>query len=280
MINPVLKRELKTKGRSVRTTLMLIFYIFVISSVLVVVLYSSYSRYDSYGFDPEYIKDIYFGISVLMMALICLIVPATTSGSICGEKQRKTFDLMTCTRMSSWAIVLGKLSASLLQTVMLLVLTIPIISVLFFYGGLSIWNIALLFLFFLVVAVLLGSIGLFTSAYFKKTVTATVASYFVMLALTLGTIYVVAVVGVFYKEFSQETIRLIARLLYSNPFTGLAGILSQQLGTNIFLVNLVHLTTVKRIIIYNLSFNIIASFILLYLTTIKIDPMKEIKIFK
>lgn len=282
MINPVLKRELKTKGRSFRTTLMMIFYILIISSVMSVVLYTSNSGYNSYmGFDPESIKEIYFGISILQMALICLIIPATTSGSICGERQRKTFNLLICTKMSSWSIVLGKLFASMIQTILLLVLTIPIISILFLYGGLSIGNIILLFLFYLVTAILLGSIGLFSSAYFKKAVTATVTSYFVMLLLTVGTIYVVTVgVRIFDTELTLETVKWIARLLYINPFTGLTAILSQQLGADIFLGDIANITFIKRTIIYNLSFDLLFSFLLLYLTTLKINPMKGIKIFK
>ncbi|WP_066503809.1 ABC transporter permease [Abyssisolibacter fermentans] len=282
MINPVLKRELKTKGRSFRTTLMMIFYILIISSVMSVVLYTSNSGYNSYmGFDPESIKEIYFGISILQMALICLIIPATTSGSICGERQRKTFNLLICTKMSSWSIVLGKLFASMIQTILLLILTIPIISILFLYGGLSIGNIILLFLFYLVTAILLGSIGLFSSAYFKKAVTATVTSYFVMLLLTVGTIYVVTVgVRIFDTELTLETVKWIARLLYINPFTGLTAILSQQLGADIFLGDIANITFIKRTIIYNLSFDLLFSFLLLYLTTLKINPMKGIKIFK
>lgn len=282
MINPVFKRELKSKGRSLRTPLMIIIYLLVISSVMAVILYATNESYNSnFGFDPQYIKSIYLVITLLMMGLICFIVPATTSGSICGEKQRKTFDLMVCTKMSSWSIVLGKLASSLLQTVMLLIATIPILSILFLYGGLSIWNIILLFLFFLVVAVLLGSIGLFCSSYFKRTVTATVVSYIVMLVLTLGTIYVVGVaVGVFNTYLSAGTIRNIARLIYINPFTGLSAILSQQMGENVFIGYIANISLAKRAIVYNISFNIIASVVLLFCTTLRINPIKRYEIFK
>ncbi|MBV9021689.1 MAG: ABC transporter permease subunit, partial [Ktedonobacteraceae bacterium] len=56
---------------------------------------------------------LYILLSFVQLFLILFITPAFTSTSINGEKERQTFDLLLCSRLSSFALVSGKLVAGL-----------------------------------------------------------------------------------------------------------------------------------------------------------------------
>ncbi len=284
MINPVLKKELKTKSRTWKTSALITVYLLMLTVLLVLYFLGTNIGYRGMrGFRFQRIKEFYIMFTVLQFGLIMFIVPAMTASSISGEKQRKTFDLLVCTRMSSLSIVLGKLTAALAQIFILLLVSVPILSVLFLFGGMSVKNVIILFAFYMITAVFLGSIGMFASAYFKKIMTSTVVSYLITLFLTIGTIISIIIIQ---EVFNIRDVAILASklhlILYTNPITGFSGILSEQLGTSFFVASLYRQNptfSTINIVYINLAFDIIASVILIYLTSLKINPMKKMKPF-
>jgi len=274
-MNPVLKKELKTRMRTWKTSIMLSIYILILSSLMLLIFIETGSFR---GFRPGFLNEMYLVIAVLQLILITFIVPATTASSISGERERSTFDLLLCTRLSSISIVLGKLMASLAQIVLLLVVSIPILSILFLFGGISPGNILVLFIFYFITSILFGSIGIFASAFFNKTSTSTVISYLITLFLIGGTFIVVIFSrGIFLGTMGRIPTRFLEIVLYANPFSGLSAILGHQLGEDILggLLNRRNSASVLIPLYYNIGFDLIISSILLYLTSLKINPMKS-----
>ncbi|WP_183108828.1 ABC transporter permease [Thermohalobacter berrensis] len=278
----MLKKEIKTRMRTWKTPAMISIYVLLLSVLVVFVFLEAYNLLSPYsmGIRPSDIKGLYYVLTVFQMILIVFIVPATTSSSISGERERRTFDLLICSRLSSFSIVFGKLTASLAQILLLLIVSLPILSILYLFGGVSPGNILILFSFYIINAFYFGSIGLFTSAYFRKTTTSTIVSYLITLFLTAGTF----VLFVFSMELLRNTgnndITFFQRfLLYLNPLSGLSSILTEQVG-EIFIPSqwLKKDTWDTLVPLYiNLGLDIVISSILLFLVSIKINPMGSFK---
>lgn len=283
MINPVLKKELKTKMRTWKTPAIISIYIILISGLFSLVFFETLGS-NSYrgGFRPDFLRDMYMILITFQMFLILFIVPATTSSSISGERERRTLDLIVGTRLSSFSIVLGKLMSSLAQIILLIVVSIPIISIMFLFGGFSISNIILLFVYYIIIAIFFGSIGVFTSAFFKKTTTSTIMSYIITLFLTGGTLVISALLRVYYyaKVYNVSSVRptsFYPKIMYLNPLSGLSAILEKQMGTNIleFLTNNNPNASILSPLYINIIVFLSISILLLYITSLKINPMKE-----
>ena len=119
--------------------------------------------------------------------MLILIMPALTAGSISGERERQTLDLMLTTCMTPADIVLGKLEAALGTMFLMVVSSLPILAMVFVYGGVAASDLILLVCCFFAAAMFMGSIGLCCSALFRRTTAATVAAYVVTAVLTAGT---------------------------------------------------------------------------------------------
>ena len=99
----------------------------------------------------------------------------------------RELDLMLTTCMTPADIVLGKLEAALGTMFLMVVSSLPILAMVFVYGGVTASDLQLLVCCFFAAAVFMGSIGLCCSALFRRTTAATVAAYAVTAVLTAGT---------------------------------------------------------------------------------------------
>lgn len=280
-MNPVLRKELKTKARTWKTPIMISLYIAILVFLVSVMFLQTFVGYGaSRGISLDNLKGMFYFITVLQLGLIIFIVPATTSSSISGEVERSTFDLLLCTRLSSISIVLGKLMASLVQITLLLFVSIPVLSISFLVGGVSPGNILVLFGFYFITAILYGSIGIFTSAFFRKTATSTVVSYLITMFLCGGTF----IITVFLRIIQQRSTNIgtgsntfFPAIFYANPFTGLLSILGHQTGQDI-LNGLTYRganSSILTPLYINIGFSVVATAILIYLTSLKINPMNN-----
>ena len=113
MINPVLRKEAITTMRSWKTYGALV--LFLVISAVGAILYIDLSMFQNrdLSFDPASMVWLYVVLAVVQMGLVLLTAPAVAAGSISGERERQTLDLLLVTKMSPLSIVLGKLASSL-----------------------------------------------------------------------------------------------------------------------------------------------------------------------
>ena len=114
-------------------------------------------------------------------------MPAITAGSISGERERQTLDLMLSTKMTPIQIVMGKLAASLSTMGLLIVSSFPILALVFVYGGVTMKDMGMLLVCFVAAALFVGSLGVCCSALFRKSTLSTVVAYGVMGGIVAGT---------------------------------------------------------------------------------------------
>lgn len=276
MINPVLKKEIKVRARNWKNAGMITLYALVLVFAAVVVFKTAEFDFGYRGgFSPEILQGLYITCAIIQIFLIGLLVPATTASAISGERQRRTFDLLICNRASNRTIILGKLMASLLQTFMLLILALPILSCLFMFGGISVTNLFKLTIFFMVTSVLLGSIGLFCSTQFKSTVPSIVVSYVIIFILSFGMLILIAI-G--YELFDFDRFKnLNAIFLVFNPGTGLSAILSEQMGSSFNFINAIADLdwSANFTLVINLFAELILSGFFIWAATKNINPFKN-----
>lgn len=228
------------------------------------------------GYNLETLRAVFSMMVFFQLGLLSFVVPAMTTNSISGEIQRGTIDLLICTNMTSLDIVLGKLMASLVKVVLLIVVSLPLFSVLSLFGGVDVITLLILMAYYLVVSVLYGSIGVFTSAFFKKNSVSTIISYIIIVALTIGTFVISAVATEIYYLKTTFTTEVFAKILYINPFSGIINVMDNMMGTNVNITRCSFVFSSYDTLLINMAINIILSIIIIKLTANKIDPMKKV----
>jgi ABC-type transport system involved in multi-copper enzyme maturation permease subunit len=130
---------------------------------------------------------IFSGLLLVETILILVLAPAFTSGAISMEREKQTLDLLVATPLSTLGMVLGKLISALGYVFLLILASIPLASVVFAFGGVGPEDLVRGYALLFAVAFGMGAIGLFISALVGRTQTATVVTFVVVLALTIGT---------------------------------------------------------------------------------------------
>ena len=134
--------------------------------------------------------------------LVAFIGPAFTAGAISGERERQTFDLLRTTLLSAESFVLGKLISALGYVFLLVLVSIPLQSIAFLLGGLSLVELVISQVVILVAAVTYALYGLWCSAAMRTTLAATVTTFAGMLFVTFGTPLLAGMAAVLGSTFS------------------------------------------------------------------------------
>lgn len=186
--NPVFKRESMVSARSSRMALVLMVFNGILALVALLNMYSMLQQVKLTA-EIQYTSfiDLYLFVAVLEFIMVIFIVPALTAGCISGEKERRTLDIMMTTKLSPGDIVLGKLASALSTVLMLIVSSLPILSLVFVYGGVMFRDLALLFVSYMAAALFVGGLSICCSAVFSRSVAATVVSYVLVGVAALGT---------------------------------------------------------------------------------------------
>lgn len=200
--NPILKKELVLGARSIKFPMALLFYSGFLSLVALFAL-NSFSNiyYYSGGTDFESLTSIFMVLAYIQLAMICIIIPILTAGSIAGERERQTLDIMLTAPISPVSIVLGKLFASMANVFLFVISSLPAMSIAFLYGGIQ-WHYLLVFMISIMcIAFFSGAVGIWCSSVYKKTIISVIMSMAVELVFFAGTFIVI--VAVYYWKYEQ-----------------------------------------------------------------------------
>lgn len=250
----------------------------------------------------------YFITMVGMEAMIItFLTPAMTSGSISLEKERQTLDVLLTTRMTPWEIVKGKYFSVMILLGLIILSTLPMLSVVFIYGGISLIGVLIVIAELILFAALIASLGMFFSALTKSTVLAVILSYiliFAYMSVTFSLPYVLwGIVELFNEYLYNNTAIMNEHLIYSdwitlfgalNPYTVIFDILGKTVGYHIDLGygdvwDCVGMNTVLGSILFHFSeknillkmwsvfgviWEVLVTYVLLRLSAVFINPVK------
>src|ERR1700682_2638876 len=125
------------------------------------------------GQAANYGQGLFLYLVLFQMVLLAFITPALTAGAVRSGRQRQKNDLLVVTKLPAFSILWGKLLASMSFVLLLLLLSVPIFSLVFLFGGIELDQVAAAFLVTAVAALTLGIIGIGCSTAFQRTLPAT-----------------------------------------------------------------------------------------------------------
>lgn len=244
-LNPVYKRELKQTARTKKMLIMLCCYNLLLAALGFFAFYLTFDQGTRLHTNQDFsrILTLYTVMLALEFVMVVFIVPAATSGSIAGEREKQTLDILLSTRISPLQIVAGKLAASISMIILLVVSSLPVLAIVYSVGGIVIFDMLQFIVFIVVTTIFLGSIGIFFSVICRKTTGATVSSYAVTLLVTF-LFPVFLYFGKLIRLFNEGGAYSFARLsscvsgkrsilLLLNPMTSFIALIRGQVGRGI-----------------------------------------------
>ncbi len=181
--NPVLVKEVKLRFRSLKSFTGILFYLIAISIFVFGFIFLTTAFTGTGFFRPEESFFLFGLLTYIQLGLILFITPGLTAGTISTEREKQTLNILLTTSQSSMQIILGKLSSSIAFLMLMLVAGLPIYSLVFLFGGISPGQLGLIFLFFLLTMITVGSIGVMFSTITRKTIVSMIATYGTMIFL-------------------------------------------------------------------------------------------------
>lgn len=239
--NPVYKRETTVRARSFRIPFILMVFNSVLALAALLNMYQTVAqaRADSSIQYASFLQ-LYAFVATLEFLLLMFIMPALTSGSISGERERQTLELLFTTKMRPSDIILGKLFSAVTQLMILVLSSLPIVISCFIYGSVDFFDLGLLMLCFLVAAFFAGGIGILFSALLKRSTFSNVCTYGLLLFLVVGS-YMINTFALNIREMQINSMFLqigetrpttdtgaMVYLLLLNPVATFAEILEEQ----------------------------------------------------
>ncbi len=220
-INPVYKKELKIGVRTIKTALIILGYNGLLALFGLFAFYATFEYGSRYGGTINYtaVLELYAIIAAVEFGLVLFTVPALTAGSISGEREKQTLDILLTTKLSPMQIILGKLASSISIMILLALSSLPILSLVFSIGGVTFVDMLEFMALIIITAIYVGSIGIFFSCLFKKTTVATVSTYGALLFLVLGTFFILTAI-VILKNMNAANLVNQSDYLYQSPKAG------------------------------------------------------------
>lgn len=293
-INPVYQKELTTSVRSIKTAVIIAGYNGILALFGLFAFYVTFSYKSRFGETVDYssILQIYSIITAAEFALVIFIVPALTASAISGEREKQTLEILLTTKLSPIQIITGKLASSISMMILLAFSSLPILALVFSIGGVTLQDFGEFMLLIVSTAIFIGAIGIFLSTLYKKTTSATVSTYGVLLFLGLGTLVILwAVRMIIELNLSQifggaaikpePNVGDWMLILLINPVVTFISMIEKQTGTGTKLTSFFnHFGTIQNEIqsswfYYSILVQLIISLILLWCSARLLNPLRS-----
>ena len=281
-VNPVLRNESKISVRSIKFTLMIFAYISVLS-VAVMIYYSSVNEaIFSNGLYLESSKLFYVVMALGQAILLLFIVPALSSTAICSEREKQTLDILLSSKLTPFQIIIGKVSASSLRVIILIISTMPLYAIGAIIGVVKMSNILSLILFFIVNTIFVSSIGVFVSTYIKTSKVSTALSYALVLFIYIGIIVItwaILMITVYKMSMSGNPITTVPKaspIVYLSPVVGFVSLLLNQVGLGIEFSSMFSEFGISMHSEYiSIVVQLVLSGLFIYLASVKLNPLNK-----
>src|SRR3954449_6753416 len=181
--NPVLARELLVTLRSPRAFVLQMLYVLALGAL--VYFYWPAGEDGARQVSPGVARRLFDIFFLGQFFLVALMAPTFAAGSITGEKERKTYEMLLASPLRPGTILVGKLLSSLSYLVVLILSSLPLMILCFLLGGILLSEIARAYLVLILAAGTFGLLSVACSSYFRRTSSALVVSYLIILPLAV-----------------------------------------------------------------------------------------------
>lgn len=242
-MNPVARRELQERFRSLRSPILLSAWVLA-AGILTFLSYlvarsSAESRLTDSGFAGlgsvlaagSMGSFILHSLLLGLLTAVVFVVPGQAAVTIVGERERQTLPLLQVSQLTGTRIVVGKLVSALAFILLLLVVALPLLAIPVLLGGVSVGQALAGMLVVGATAVTIGAVSMWISARARSMQGAVLGSYVAAAILVFGTIALIAAEVLLLApddlgptRYTQGVPRDEGRELYSawvNPYVGL-----------------------------------------------------------
>jgi len=229
-MNPMIRKEMRQRMRERRGWLLPSLYLLVLGAVVTFAYFITTEDRGAAGTQGSTVGvALFLTLSYAQLALLLLLAPIFSAGSITIEKEQRTLAGLLTSLLTSGQIWWGKFVASLLFVLLLLVTSLPVLSMAFAFGGIGPWEIFSATLTTVIILACMSAIGLYWSSAFQRSVHATAVSYATVIAISVVTAIVFFVrIGLYESARRSQAVAtgggwyqipLSIRLpMYINPF--------------------------------------------------------------
>jgi ABC-type transport system involved in multi-copper enzyme maturation permease subunit len=217
--NPITLKEMRGRMRGRRAFAVLTLNALLLGG-LVSLIYLAYAATAQVIVSPSGLQALgktIFAVTVgLQLLITCFTSSSAAVGAIASERERQTFELLRTTLLPARSLVLGKLAAAVLFNLVIILSAIPIASLSFLFGGVTLEEITIASIFLVVTAITFSCIGLFFSSLVRRTSQATAISSVVTLLLVFGV-----------PVFTLIVQSLLSAMVYSSNLSGTPAALAE-----------------------------------------------------
>src|SRR5581483_5783878 len=191
--NPIMLKELRASLRGTRffVSHLVILCLFAAGLILafLILIPSRPGSYDDPG-DPSSVgRDVYRITQLLQLGVAFLVVPGLAATSISSERESLTHDLLLTTTMTARQIVWGKFTAAMTQAFTIFVSMLPLVSLCFLFGGVTVYQILANYTFLFALSTVMIAYALSMSASARTTQRA-VGSVYGLTLLGAGALWI------------------------------------------------------------------------------------------
>jgi ABC-type transport system involved in multi-copper enzyme maturation permease subunit len=233
--NPILVKELRSRMRGPRAFITLTIALVIMAGLmiaLVSLLTATASQFGSNLLSPQIGQILFAALLIFEMLLVCTVTPAVTAGAISTEREKQTFEMLQATPLGSVRLLWGKLISALSYVFLMIFAAVPLASIVFLFGGVTILQLLKGLLVLVVTAVTLGVYGLFLSTWLGRTGRATVVGFISVMVLIAGPLAGVIVMALFGGRVNGNPILLPRPLLAISPLSMLSSAIAATSSVN------------------------------------------------
>ncbi|MFZ9857661.1 MAG: ABC transporter permease [Roseiflexaceae bacterium] len=189
-INPILLRELRGRMRNARSFWLLSGFLVMVAGTALLIYTAEYSNSPGqFAGDSDIGRSVFLTLMITAMIALSFVAPVLAAGSIAGERERQTFDLLLTTQLAMRQIIFGKIIASLIYCLLLLAAMTPLMGIVFLIGSVDMTQLVIMLLVVISNIILLTCIGVYWSARTTTPLSATgmtlASVLFILLAIPL-----------------------------------------------------------------------------------------------
>ncbi|MCL6515944.1 ABC transporter permease [Alicyclobacillus sp.] len=174
--NPLLLKEFRQRMRTVRAPVVVFGYLAAMALFTFFLLYENVQGQLTLLL-PQRSEQVFLTLSLVQMTVSVFLTPAYAAGSISGERERRTLAVLLTTPLSPLGILAGKIVSSTALLVLLVVVTLPLYSLVFLFGGAVPAEVVEVFVFQIFTILLVAALSVGWSTLVLRSGWSTVLSY-------------------------------------------------------------------------------------------------------
>ena len=242
-LNPIILRELRSRMRGRRAFIVLTIHIALLSLLTAIIYATFYYDYadQTFGynsnaiatvpiaeFGPRLGQALFLGLILLLLTIFSFVAPAFGAGAIAGERERQTYETLLLTNLRASQVVWGKVGAIFALLILFILVSLPIQSIAFLFGGVAMIEFLISTLALLVTVLALSTIGVYISSLVRTTTIAVSIAYGIVIPLVYGIPFLIFFITDgplerYFDDFSSQILEylygyIVIFLMSINPF--------------------------------------------------------------